>query len=206
MAAILMLMLSASAWAVPYTAIINNFQIIAGSLIFQATRSPFAKKITLTPATPAADRVYTLADKGANGNVAITPVATADVAPDVVQHATVALSSANILGMFASPVTIIAAPAAGKVIEVKDVQLTMNTTATAYASGGTVTLNYAGGAAIINTIPAAVVTAGAGTSYTKRDPIDVTAAAATAITITNGTGAFTTGTGTAIVDVWYTVQ
>ena len=145
-----------------------------------------------------------------NGGVS-TPFSSASIAPDVVQHATVALSSANILAMNATPVQLIAAPAAGKNIIVQKVMLTMVTTATQYASGGVVVFqigNTAAGAgtATTGTIAAAVVNAAAGTSYTTVVPVAYTGTAATGLFISNQTGAFTTGTGTGTVDIWYQVK
>jgi len=132
-------------------------------------------------------------------------IPSAQLSPDTVQTASVALSSAQILALNATPVTIIPAQGAGTVIVVTNVLFKMVTTATAYASGGVVTFQYAGGNAVTNNIAATVVTAGAGTSYTVRDGIDVTAAANTGITVTNATGAFTTGTGTAVISISYRV-
>jgi hypothetical protein len=116
-----------------------------------------------------------------------------------------ALSTANILGMYASPITIVAAGGAGTVIDINDITLKMVTTATQFASGGAVTFQYAGGNAVTNSIASTVVTAGAGTSYTSRAGIDVTASVNTAVTVTNGTGAFTTGTGTGQLTIDYKV-
>lgn len=129
------------------------------------------------------------------------------IAPDVVQTITVPLTSAQLLGMNATPVELIPAPGAGKVIIIDNVLFTMTRTSTAYASGGTIVLNYATGpVAAINTIAASVLTtAGAAVTQTVRDGIDAAAVANDAIVITNGSGAFTTGTGTASVNIKYRI-
>lgn len=128
----------------------------------------------------------------------------------VFQNATVAVSSASILAMEATPVSILAAPGAGLAIVVDSIIFKMVATSTAYASGGAVSFVYHGGsvAAHSGSIPATVVNAGsAGTSYTQLGPPTATngttLTANTGIDITNATGAFTTGTGTAVVYIEY---
>jgi len=132
-------------------------------------------------------------------------ITNANIDPSLSQYASIPLSSAQILALNATPVTLVAAPGAGKTIIVQDVLFTMTTTATAYASGGNVTFQYSGGNAVTNNVASTVVTAAAGTSYTVRQAIDVTAAVNTALTVTNATGAFTTGTGTALINVCYRI-
>jgi hypothetical protein len=135
----------------------------------------------------------------------------AQIDPMMQQYATVNVTSANILAMFTTPVAILAAPGAGKAIVVDTILFEMTTTATAYASGGAVSFVYHGGsvASHSGTIPASVVTAGAGTSNTQLGSPTAangtTVPANTGIDITNATGAFTTGTGTAKVQIWYSV-
>jgi hypothetical protein len=113
------------------------------------------------------------------------------------------LSSAQILALNATPVTIVPAPGASKAIVVESIAFKMIASATAYASGGVVTFQYAGGAVVTSaaSLAAALVTAGAGTVSTSLIGLAtaLTNTANTAITITNATGAFTTGTGTAVV-------
>lgn len=135
-----------------------------------------------------------------------------DVATDLMVHKTVAISSANILAMNGAPVELIAAPAAGKNLVIHKVMFTMDTTATQYANGGVVVFqlgNTAAGAGTETTaqIAAAVVNAaGPATSYTTVIPVSYTGLAATGLFISNETAAFATGTGTATVDIWYSVQ
>src|SRR5258708_19210866 len=56
----------------------------------------------------------------------------------------IVLSAAQILAMFATPVTIVAAPAAGKGLIVTYLALIMTPTATQFASGAAVTFQYSG--------------------------------------------------------------
>lgn len=123
----------------------------------------------------------------------------------LVQHISVAVSSAQILALFTTPIIGVPAQGANKTIIVENILVTTTTTATAYANGGNVTFQYSGGNAVANFVAAAVVIAGAGTSFTLRQGIDVTALANTAITITNATAAFITGTGSAVVEIAYRV-
>lgn len=116
---------------------------------------------------------------------------------------TIVLSSAQILALFATPVVVIAAPLAGLIAIVDRLLFQMLATATQYASGGVVTLQYSGGAAVLTGSIAAAVVNSASVSYTTLVGAGVTGLAATAITVSNATGAFTTGTGTAKLQIDY---
>lgn len=119
------------------------------------------------------------------------------------------LTSANILAMNATPVTILAAPGANKVIIVEHIFLKMVTTATQYANGGAVEFRYTNGsgAKVTADIAAAVITATAGTSYTANAGVatSLTAVANAAIVITNATAAFDTGTGAGVIRIRFRV-
>ena len=121
----------------------------------------------------------------------------------------VSVSSADILALNATPKTLVAAPGAGKVIVVRGITLKMVTTATAYANGGALEFRYTdgSGAKVTADIAAAVVTAGAGTSYTSVAGVttSLTNVANAAIVMDNATAAFITGTGTAVVTVDYEI-
>jgi hypothetical protein len=159
---------------------------------------------------------YTSALPTSNGNtITITAgsgTLNADVAPNVIQHATVSLSSTNLLNMYATPVLLVSAPNTGQNIVVQEVMFTMTATSTAYAGGGVVEFQigntaHGAGTATTATVAASVVNAGsAGTTYTTVIPVSYTGTAASGLYISNQTGAFTTGTGTAVVDIWYHVQ
>lgn len=118
------------------------------------------------------------------------------------------LSSANILGMFAAPVTVIGAPGAGKTIIVESITFKMTRTATAYAGGGAVSFKYAGGATLSAAIAATVITTGgAGVEYNHVGPLEasLTPVPNAGVQITNAVAAFTTGTGTAEIVIKYRI-
>ncbi len=118
----------------------------------------------------------------------------------------VTLTSAQITTMFTTPVTLLRAPGADVGYIIDYIVFKYNFGGTAYTSGGVVSIQYNGGAAVANTIPAATVTAGASSStvvVTGASNIVVTQNAA--LTITNATGAFATGNGTAQVLLWYSI-
>lgn len=119
------------------------------------------------------------------------------------------LASADILALNSTPVTLVPAPGAGLVVVVEHILLKMVTTATQYASGGALEFRYtnASGAKVTADIAAAVVTAGAGTSYTGVAGVttSLTHVANAAVVVDNATAAFTTGTGTAVVTVKYRI-
>jgi hypothetical protein len=120
-----------------------------------------------------------------------------------------AISSANILGMNATPVALIADPPAGYAVIVNGILFIMTRTATAYANGGVVTFVYTGGAVVAHAgaVAAAVITGGAGTELIYLGTSDLATGAvvptAKGISITNATAAFITGTGTAVARIDY---
>lgn len=123
------------------------------------------------------------------------------------QRAMVPLTAAQIIAMNGGAVTILAAPGAGKVLIVTQILFAF-TAGTQFTNGGVVTFQYASGGAVVHvsSIPAATITSAA-SSNTLLAPNTaangIVAPANTAITITNATAAFATGTGTAKVFVAY---
>lgn len=132
-----------------------------------------------------------------------------------VRHAKVSLTAAQINGMYAAPVLIIAAPGTGKSIAIVKAQFVITRTATAFANGAAAiiqydsTVNGGGTQACDSTIAATVITGAAGTSFTQRNGAIISDSTATIVNkgiyLSNITAAFDTGTGTATVDVWYIV-
>lgn len=127
----------------------------------------------------------------------------------VKQTVVVALTAAQIIAMGTTPVSLIAAPGAGKCVIVDNITFKMTTTATAFTGGGAVEFRYtdASGAKVAADIAAAVVTGGAGVSFTNVRGIEasLTGVANAAIVITNATAAFAAGTGTASLAIDYHV-
>jgi hypothetical protein len=125
------------------------------------------------------------------------------------QVAVVPITSANFLALHTTPLSLVATPGSGKCTIVEKIALKMVTTATAYASGGALEFRYTDGSGtkVSADIAAAVVTAGAGTSFTTVSGIEasLTGTANAAIVVTAASADFTTGTGTAICTVEYFV-
>lgn len=129
---------------------------------------------------------------------------------NVLRTAQVALTSAHILALNATPIELVAAPGAGKIISVEEIVLKMVRSATAYANGGALEFRYtnASGAKVTADIAAAVVTTGgAGTEYNivRGVVTSLTPVANAAIVADNATAAFITGTGTAVVTIKYRI-
>jgi hypothetical protein len=128
----------------------------------------------------------------------------------------VTLTAAQLIAMYAAPVAIILALAAGSGIAVDQAVFQMKATATAFTGGGIVTLQYgvtahgAGTLVHAGSVPAAVVTAGAGSSLTNLGPaaaangttVPTDGTTASGIYISNATAPFAAGTGTAIVTIY----
>lgn len=125
-----------------------------------------------------------------------------------VHNTVVTLTAAQLIAMGTTPVALLPAPGAGKTIVVKRVMVRMTRTATAFTSGGAISFQYhTGPIAVTNTVPAAVVTGAAGTVDVVRGGIDAAPTAQNdSIEITNATAPFATGTGTAKVFIWYSVE
>lgn len=126
-----------------------------------------------------------------------------------------ALTAAQILGMYAAPVQLVAAPGAGNLILLDKMVINVVYGTTQFAAGGVVAPQYdstvhgAGTAASSTTIAAATINGIAANSIVGvTGLLAVTASAAlvnTGLFLSNATGAFTTGDSTAVVDVWYRV-
>ena len=138
-----------------------------------------------------------------------------EIKPTYLNVVEVSLTAAQFKGMFATPVTVIAAPGANKAIVVDSVVLNMTFVSAQYAAGGAVGLQY--GAAANLAGPLASTTEGA-TDFTGAAASTlfrfggglstgaaVASAANAAVTISNLTQAFTTGDSTFKCWIWYKV-
>lgn len=140
----------------------------------------------------------------------------ADLPSTTIQHARVQMTAAQVNGMYATPLQIIAAPGANKMIQVHSFNLGLIYGSAAFASGGIPVLQYdttvngagtsVGGGALL----AANITAGASANTRRvageRDTTALTGVVNKSVCLSNQTGAFTTGTGCALdVDVFYSV-
>lgn len=185
----------------------SNLWVMGGVGLNSSTSDKFS--FLSVPPSLAQNAVLSFPDPGtSSANVLLDSGVTSAV---TIQHVSVNLASADILAMYATPVQLIAAPGAGKNIIVHKFMLTMTTTSTQYASGGVVApqignTNHGGGTLTTATIAASVVNATAGTTYTTVIPVSYTGTANAGLFISNQTGAFTTGTGTAVCDIWYSIK
>lgn len=142
---------------------------------------------------------------GVSGSSYIT---SADSSPQLIQQVNFQLTSANIIGMNASPIILIPAPGANKSIVVDYCMFRMIATSTAFTGGGTVTIGYTGGAAVVNTFASTIITTG---TPGQVDTVLVTGASNITTTqnvgiqITNASAPFAAGTGTANVFIWYSI-
>lgn len=173
---------------------------------FLTTASKFAVGCRLTD-TNTGEQYYNA------GTVAVpswnSVAETSGLTQQVVQ---VSLTAAQILGMAAAPVVVIPA-VAGKAIILDDMVFDLTGTATQFANGGVVNLQYkntatGAGTTLHADIAAAVVTGATARTITQRIAKDLSSTATADITgigvyISNKTGAFTTGTGTAVVTARY---
>jgi predicted RecA/RadA family phage recombinase len=125
--------------------------------------------------------------------------------------ATVALAAADIIAMNGAPVSILAAPGAGKVIIVDSILFEMTRTSTAFTGGGALNFQYHTTTTSVphaGTIAATLVTTGgAGTAQTALGPNvgtnGLVIPANEGIDITNASAGFAAGTGTAKVFIKY---
>lgn len=142
----------------------------------------------------------------------ISEVTSSEVDTLVQKTVQVSLTAAQIIGMAAAPVVVIPA-VTGKAIILDDMVFDLTGTATQFTSGGVVNLQYkatatGAGTTLHADIAATVVTGATARTITQRIAKDLTSTATADITgigvyISNKTGAFATGTGTAVVTARY---
>lgn len=125
--------------------------------------------------------------------------------------ATISISSAVIISMFATPFTVITAAGAGTAIIVHQCELAYNYSGTAFTAGGSIFLQYgpaaaAGGIRCSGTLGNATgvaqntvsIASPAAPTMTGR-----TAISQTAVTISNDTAAYATGNGNFLLNIWF---
>lgn len=125
----------------------------------------------------------------------------------------VELSAADIVAMFTTPVEVVAAPGAGKVIEFISAVLVYTFDVAAYTGGGAVSIINAGGAAVSSNIAAADSFGAAGDKVFSMALLNAdggfTMPVNTGLEITNATGVFVdpgTAVGTAKLIITYKVH
>lgn len=162
-----------------------------------------------TAVTPSGD--LTMSNTGAF-TIGANKVTVGDLAQDVEVETVVTLTQANLTGMNGAAVTLIAAPGANKLIVIKDIEWKHDYAVAAYTGGGVIAVQYHGSSAIAK-YPATYVTAASVKDFWAKPSVydvdtggtgtglDVTAAANTAVEITNATAAFAAGDATNTVTV-----
>ncbi len=122
----------------------------------------------------------------------------------------ISLAAADIIAMRATPIALVPAPGAGKIVVVEHITLKMVRTATQFANGGAVEYRYTdgSGAKVTADMSASLVTGAAGTAYAGCAGVvtELTPVANAAVVITNATAAFDTGTGTGQVTVRFHIE
>lgn len=114
------------------------------------------------------------------------------------------LTAAQLNSMNTTPITLVPAPGAGKMIIPDEVTFKMTRTATAFTGGGNVQIKHAGGNALVNDFPSTILTtAGAATTIDTHIPIDFVGTENAALQLSNLTANFATGTGTAEIELTY---
>jgi hypothetical protein len=140
----------------------------------------------------------------------------AQLALDVAASATVTLSAAQIKALYDTPVQLIAAPGAGKLVLIDSILWDVAFGTTQYAAGGAIAAQYGNaahgaGPAASGTLAAASLNGVAASSFLSNAGsaglLDVAASASlnTAVFLSNASGDFTTGDSTATLYVRYRI-
>jgi hypothetical protein len=148
--------------------------------------------------------------------IAANTVDYANLAPDVAATATVALTAAQVNGMYATPVQLLPAPGAGKLIIIDSILWDIAFVSAQYAAGGAIAAQYGNtvhgaGPAASGTLAAATLNGVAASGYLSNAGsaglLNVAASASlnTAIYLSNATAAFTTGDSTVNLYVKYRI-
>ena len=161
--------------------------------------------------------VLTIGSGAVTGSkIAANTVDYANIAPDVAATATVALTAAQVNGMYATPVQLLPAPGAGKLIIIDSILWDVAFVSAQYAAGGAIAAQYGNtihgaGPAASATLAAATLNGVAASSFLgeagSSTVLDVakTASLNTAVYISNASAAFTTGDSTVNLYIRYRI-
>lgn len=176
-------------------------------------------KTTSDSAQAATERMRISSDGSVNiaGLTASRPVST-DASKNLISsdyniYAEITLSNANVTGMYAAPVELVAAPGAGSAIVVHRVFVQHEYDTAAFTGGGAVVIQYSNtangaGTQAADTLSDSIFTTGAQTGQMQNGQLPVSATTIydnVGIYISNQTAAFATGSGTALVRIWYSI-
>lgn len=154
------------------------------------------------------------ADTVVSADITDDTIVVGDLNSTVMKEATGTLSQANIQAMNGAAVTLIAAPGAGKVIVVDEIEIFHDYATAAYTNGGDVTIEYETSGVDVLVFDVALVTAAADANYvwkvgdsqvaytttaTAASATDLSTSANKALTITNATAAFAAGNASNII-------
>lgn len=148
-----------------------------------------------------------------SGKIAANAVGSGQIAATALQYVAVPVSSADFLGMYATPKLLVAAGGANTLIVLDRVELVMTYNSAAYTAGGVTAVQYdstANGAGVIasSTNAAANFQATASSSFAFNQGAVVapfTTSVNKGLYLSNITGAFTTGNSAMVAHVWYKI-
>ena len=136
-----------------------------------------------------------------------------DLAPETIQYAEVEITSAELLALAATPITVVAAPGAGKVLEFVSATVILDKGATAYddaAADGDLAIRFTDGSGVIvsTTLDADTFIDGATDQIRTLKPLttDITPVADAVLVLDNTGAEFTGGDGVLRVKVAYRVH
>lgn len=133
-------------------------------------------------------------------------VQTPDINQNLTQMTQVTLTPAQVITAFTTPLVLLPAPGAGKSIVVDYILYRLTYAGTAYTLGGVVTVGYAGGAAVVNTMTAALITASASAdTLLVTGSTNITATQNAAIQLSVATQNFATGNSNLVLFIYYSI-
>lgn len=186
--------------------------------IFVGNASNIATGVAMSgDATMSNTGVLTIGAGAVTGSkIASHTVDYANIALDVAASATVALTAAQVNGMYDTPVQLIAAPGAGKLILIDSILWDIAFVSAQYDAGGAIAAQYGntvhgGGPAASGSLAAASLNGVAASGFLSNAGsaglLNVAASASenTAVYLSNASGAFTTGDSTVNLYIKYRV-
>lgn len=185
---------------------------LASGNIFVGNASNIATGVAMSgDATMSNAGVLTIASSAiSTAKIAANAVTFAKLDPSVLQSATVTLSAAQIKALFDTPVQLVAAPGAGKMIVIDSINWDITFVSAQYTAGGVLVAQYGNtvhgaGPAASASIAAATLNAVAASTELSQGGVALnvakTAASNVAVYMSNATADFATGDSTASLTV-----
>jgi hypothetical protein len=199
--------------SVPANGGISN--TLASSHIIVGNASNIATAVAMTGDVGISNTGLTTIQAGAvtGSKIANNAVDFANLALDVTQQVTVSLTAAQIKALYDTPVQLVAAPGAGKLILIESITWDIAFVTTQYAAGGVIAAQYGNtvhgaGSVASATIAAATLNGVAASGFLSQGAAALNVPATvenTGVFLSNQTGDFTTGDSTATLYVKYRV-